>query len=157
MKWKAERDSSTGLLVYWLEDGLSTYEYIVQEILHGQVMHPERELPYSPEDLKGGRAGFAVMHHGGAWISWYEPDCCRLVSYDEIKEKEVLFLKDRAQYLPPDIRIEDVPFLQVTSSSVDRTWHNGRGGVFYLSMGEIYGYPADFTRIFEVSPCGAIR
>ena len=163
VKWKAERDSSTGLLVYWLEDGLSTYEYIVQEILHGQVMHPERELPYLPGELKNDRASFSVMHHEGAWISWYGPDCCKLVTYDEIKRKKVLTLEeeDRLHYLPPDIRIEDVPFLQVTYSSVDHTWPNGREGVFYLSRGEIDAIDENFfdyiTLFFEVSPCGAIR
>lgn len=161
VKWKEERDSNTGLLVGRLEDGLSTYEYIVQEILHGQVMHPERELPYLPGELKNDRASFSVIHHEGARTSWYGPDCCKLVTYDEIKEKEVLFLKGRAHYLPPDIRIEDVTFLQVTSGLIDHTWHNGREGVFYLSRGEIYGIDEDSfdytTLFFEVSPCGAIR
>lgn len=85
------------------------------------------------------------------------------MTYDEIRGKKVLTLEeeDRLHYLPPDIRIEDVTFLQVTYSLIDRTWHNGREGVFYLSRGEIDAIDENFfdyiMLFFEVSPCGAIR
>ncbi len=137
----------------------NTYDIIVREILRGQVIHPERELPYSPEDLKGGRAGFAIIRHDGPGIWWYEPDCCKLMTYGELPEKDrksdPFWISPYLRYLPPGTRIEDVMFLTVMTYPVDTTWPNGRNGTLYLDRGELYeNYPITFY--FIVSPCGAI-
>ncbi len=137
----------------------NTYDIIVREILRGQVIHPERELPYSPEDLKGGRAGFAIIRHDGPGIWWYEPDCCKLMTYGELPEKDrksdPFWISPYLRYLPLGTRIEDVMFLTVMTYPVDTTWPNGRNGTLYLDRGKLYeNYPITFY--FIVSPCGAI-
>ena len=98
------------------------------------------------------------MRHSGPSIWWYEPDCCKLVTYDELPEdrkSDPFWISPYLRYLPLGTRIEDVMFLTVMTYIVDTTWPNGRNGTLYLDRGELYeNYPITFY--FIVSPCGAV-
>ncbi len=120
LPWKIKTYDTIDKVVQWRETGeiSNTFEELVGKHWQGEAFDPRVENPFKPEWYNQD-ADFAVIMRNGHTTWFYPKDCCKFMTFDEMKQEILKHHPDKWQYDDKEAQYKHIYFRKWNAWKID--------------------------------------